>query len=150
MNNFCRTVEQFRYGESLKWTGTQKASSHRQKSLNRSGAVEPVRGQLRIAHRVLVDGGPVCCRKVTTRNSDCGHGNRIPRRRIALVRREPSLPHTQTWPRFGGAFFSRGSHGCCHLPRFRRRPLLRRKGAAPRQLAHGSTCHRARCEHCAR
>jgi hypothetical protein len=37
------------------------------------------------------------------------------------------------WPRFGGAFSSRASHGCCHLPRLRGRPRLRRKGAAPRQ-----------------
>jgi hypothetical protein len=30
-----------------------------------------------------------------------------PRPRIALLRREPSLPHTPHWPRFGGAFSSR-------------------------------------------
>ena|SRR6516164_9157528 len=49
---------------------------------------EPIRRQLGVAHRVLdVEEAFVCCPKVTSRNSDRGHGNRIPRPRIGLLPR---------------------------------------------------------------
>jgi hypothetical protein len=71
---------------------------------------------------------------------------------VATVVPEHVLPSSRealAAPPKRGLFFA-ASHGCCHLRRLKGRPRLRRKGVAPRQPAHGSTCHRARCERCAR